>query len=264
MTSLNPEYVIFTVPSGRDVSSKLKRIDADEINTTLLNGQPISGGLVSADGVITLTNKSLEDATTFIIGDVDPTTRITFDADGSAGTTSTVRFTQSSNSTYIVPDVGPSSSFILSEGTQSINGTKTFADITATNINLSQITSGRIDINDNQSLLTDGTLSTTDNTPTVQYTFPTTTDYAYLITAKVVCAGSTKATATFKKSIKAKNIAGVVTLGVEFESWDDIDVALNGVYIQFGIVSTDIVLSVVGILDNIRWTGVLEVIQIDF
>ena len=70
----------------------------------------------------------LVDTSIAIVDAIDPTIRITFDAAGSAGTTGRMTFNQAASRTYTFQDPGADTEVFLSEGTQTVTGTKTFSD----------------------------------------------------------------------------------------------------------------------------------------
>jgi len=64
----------------------------------------ITDTLVGAAAAATLSNKSLVDASTRIVDDVDPTIRVQFDAAGTTGTTTTIASSQTVDRTLTLPD----------------------------------------------------------------------------------------------------------------------------------------------------------------
>ena len=90
----------------------------NNIITTTVNGIPYPPPVPSV----------FVDDVTFIVDAVDDTIRIGFDASGAPGTTTQLRFTQAANREFTFPEVGANSDVILSEGTQTIGGVKTFND----------------------------------------------------------------------------------------------------------------------------------------
>lgn len=94
--------------------------------TGTFNGAVISGAPVSVNATQTLQNKSFIDTNNFFVDATDATKKVAFDAAGSAATTATLRFTQTANRIYTVPDVGGDAEVILGAGAQSVGGAKTF------------------------------------------------------------------------------------------------------------------------------------------
>lgn len=85
-------------------------------------------------GAQTLQDKSLIDNTTFIVDNADPTIRIGFNAVGTAGTTTTLRATQTANRVLTFPSGGVAANVLLSEGDQTANGINTFSNSIVTPI----------------------------------------------------------------------------------------------------------------------------------
>lgn len=108
------------------------------VNNTI-NGQPIVGDFVFTGAAQTISNKDLIDASTHIVDAVDPTVRINFDAAGAAATTAQVVFEQTADRAYTIIDVPIDCEFVLTEGNQTINGTKTFADMGVINLSVDNI-----------------------------------------------------------------------------------------------------------------------------
>lgn len=79
----------------------------------------------------TLSNKKFQDSGTFIVDIVDPTIRIGFDAAGAAGSTLTLRATNTTSRTYTMPDMGENTSFVFTEGAQTLSS-KALDDATTT------------------------------------------------------------------------------------------------------------------------------------
>ncbi len=138
MSSLEIENIILTVPDGSSVGSQAQEIDiqkitVDELNVTgTINGQAIVGDLVFTDSVQTLTNKTFADDTCAFADAADPTIGLFFDAGGATGTAAVLQFLQAADRTYSVPDSGADCNFVMTEGAQTVNGTKTFSGLTAT------------------------------------------------------------------------------------------------------------------------------------
>ena len=133
MATLGDPYPFIPKPSLNRLGSVLESVGTPdrplvEFNSTegtftclqvvTINGQPYpppaSGDLV--------------DTTTAIIDAVDPTIRITFDAAGTPGTTGRMTFNQAASRVYTFQDPGANTDVFLSEGSQTVAGTKTFAD----------------------------------------------------------------------------------------------------------------------------------------
>src|SRR6202000_2359358 len=64
-----------------------------------------TGNVVGTTDAQVLTNKSLDDATTYIIDNADPTISITFDAGGATSTTTIIATNSTSNRTLTLPDI---------------------------------------------------------------------------------------------------------------------------------------------------------------
>lgn len=79
----------------------------------------------------TLSNKNFQDSGTFIVDIVDPTIRIGFDAAGATGSTLTLRTTNTTSRTYTMPDMGANTSFVFTEGAQTLSS-KALDDATTT------------------------------------------------------------------------------------------------------------------------------------
>jgi hypothetical protein len=149
MSTLETESPILNVPDPSIVGPKpdeivLRQGTFDNVNTTNLNGGPAVGAFVFADTVQTLTNKTLEAATTSF-GGVAPTSTIKFAETGTAGTTATIAFSQTADRQYVVPNVGADCQLVLTEGTQTVNGTKTFTDLQMTTLAIDTINEQTLD-----------------------------------------------------------------------------------------------------------------------
>lgn len=145
MSSLEIENIVLTAPDGSSLGNKAQKIDIEEIVvqdisiTGTINGQTITGDIVFTDAVQTLTNKIFADDTCAFADATDPTIGLFFDAAGASGTAAVLQFVQAANRTYSVPDSGADCNFVMTEGNQTINGTKTFSGLAATGFSADSI-----------------------------------------------------------------------------------------------------------------------------
>ncbi len=262
MSSLEPENTVFTVADGSSLGSRLSRIEADEITvgdltiTGTINGTAVSGDIVFTDSVQTLTNKTLIDDNTIIANSLDPTVAIAFEALGATGTTAALQFLQTDDRVYTFPDPGIDADVLLTVGDQSINGELSIASslilrpfVAGTQTAFQHISGG----------------STVGATTVTIYTFATSTDELYFHTVNLVAATSAGDTAVFTSQVKAKNAAGVVTIGTPFNNWEDIDAAIATASISFSVSGTNILLRATGVAaTTIEWSGFSTTASIPF
>lgn len=130
------------------------------------------------------------------------------------------------------------------------------------------ITGGPFRLNDSYKIYSGAQTQTTDTTPTTLFTIATTTDRAYLFTAKVASSSTTTLaglTAVYKKSVRVKNVSGVITIGTPFDDLVDCDPELVTTSIDFTSSGTDILLRVTGesaIL--LTWRGTVDELSVAF
>lgn len=143
MTSLKPDTIIITAPSGNALGTKADEIIVRKITCSdivindTLNGQPISGTIMFTNSAQIVNNKSFIDNTNSFLSAAN--SRVIISANGAAGTSSTIRFNQTVSRTYDVPDSGLNCNFVMTEGAQLINGTKTFTDLVLLTLNIDTI-----------------------------------------------------------------------------------------------------------------------------
>lgn len=114
MATLNDQKIILGKPSYRSLelnpfyAGPFEEVVTENLTVTTINGAsyppPPGTGFVTFTGAETLSNKSLVDNSTYIIDVTDATIRMMFDAAGTAGTTATVRATQTANRIYTIPN----------------------------------------------------------------------------------------------------------------------------------------------------------------
>lgn len=148
MNNLAPEEVLFTTPDNRILRPKydslvINTVTATNLNVTNINGSVVSGTLVSTNSVQTISNKSLVDASTYIVDSTDSSIKTQFDATGAANTLSIIRTNVPLTNTtriYTITDPGADAGVVLTEGAQTINGVKTFTALTVTGSAMDSIT----------------------------------------------------------------------------------------------------------------------------
>jgi hypothetical protein len=121
----------YDIPSSSFLGLARDRIDVPHITCLTVNGQDITvGAPVTTGGVQTLTNKTLVDASTHIIDDIDPTRRIQFDA--SAVTAASDLIIQASgHGTVALPDPGGAALTLIGVGpAPALAGDWTFTNAT--------------------------------------------------------------------------------------------------------------------------------------
>jgi hypothetical protein len=83
-----------------------------------------------------------DDTTTFIVNTLDNTKRINFSvANATNGTTGILNFTQTVDCTYTIPPSSVNTDIVITEGTQTINGMKSFTSAIVTD-NINELTTG--------------------------------------------------------------------------------------------------------------------------
>jgi hypothetical protein len=147
MSSIEINYNLFAVPNGSSLGLRLFALTVDQItveNVTItgtLNGAPPPGpGIVYETAVQLLTNKSFDANTCTFVNTGDNTITAAIASNGAAGTGSILEFTQTANRTYTIPDVALDCDIVLTEGNQTINGLKSFANISVVSIATDTIT----------------------------------------------------------------------------------------------------------------------------
>lgn len=128
----------FTVGDITATTIAVDDITAIAMTVGTINGQAIAGPFVFVDAVQTLTNKSLVDASTRFVDAGGSAVRI--DSAGTTGTTGVLRFTQTGNATYVIPP--GSANFVMTEGAQTVNGTKTFSSLAINTISEATVNAG--------------------------------------------------------------------------------------------------------------------------
>ncbi len=123
MASVDQEDTFFTVADGKTIGVRtdllvIDQIDVNDLNANTINGVPIAGNFVYTDSVQTITNKTLVSPV------ISPNATITSAA--------------AAPQTNTIPDVG-NSNFVMTEGAQTINGAKTFTNVTFTGANMDTI-----------------------------------------------------------------------------------------------------------------------------
>lgn len=108
MTSVFQEGIFFTQPDARQLGPNIYKIDINQVQCVTLT---VTGTAVIA--AISAGSATLTNATNQVIIGPGPQTTLNFN-------------TPAANRTYTMPDTGANSSFIMSDGTQTINGSTTF------------------------------------------------------------------------------------------------------------------------------------------
>jgi len=143
------------------------------------------------------------------------------------------------------------------------NKTITGSTGTFTSAGIDNLT-GILTLNSNTTLRTNGSITTTDATPSTLYTIPTTTDTILFLTVKTIGVKADGDSGIYTLSSRAKNLSGVVTLGTPFNQWDDIESGLTNTSIGVSVSGTDILVRVTGLAaTTIKWRGTAEVITLD-
>jgi hypothetical protein len=276
MSSLISEDSLFTIPNPSVIGPRIDEInlrqgtfvDIDVSGT--FNDAVIAGQLVFAESVQTLTNKSLQDSTTTFIDSADGTIKTKIDSAGSAGTTSTLKFVQTANRIYTVPDSGADCSVVTTEGNITINGIKTFTNLTATtlsatNINEATVSAGHtftgsfVSFNNVVKTRTSTTVQTINAQVVTLFTIATASNTAYLFTFEVLGTTSAGSTTSFESTLKVKNVAGVLTVSTEYNKHSDSDADMVGTSVDFGSSGTSVLVRVTGIAaKTINWRGALR------
>ena len=127
------------------------------------------------------------------------------------------------------------------------------------------INGGTAIFNDTTQIFTEETVTTTDATPTTLYSMATTSNTAYSISVEILAATAAGDTAAFKRSIKVKNVSGTVTAGLEYDSFNNTDTALNTASVSISVVGTNILVIVTGIaLTSVKWGGEIKQVYMSF
>ncbi len=121
MPGASPAGTVTTIATAVQTGSRTYTIPDSSTNTDF----------VLAAASQTLSNKNFQDSGTFIVDIVDPTIRVGFDAAGATGSTLTLRTTNTTSRIYTMPDMGANTSFVFTEGAQTISN-KAFDDATTT------------------------------------------------------------------------------------------------------------------------------------
>jgi hypothetical protein len=276
MSSLISEDSIFTIPNPSVIGPRIDEINlrqgtfVDVDITGTFNDAVIAGQLVFAESVQTLTNKSLQDSTTSFIDNTDGTIKAKIDCAGSTGTTSTLKFVQTVDRTYTIPDSGANCSIVTTEGNITINGVKTFSNLVASTISTNAIneataTSGHtltgsfVSYNDIVKTRTGSTVQTVGAQVVTLFTVVTASNTAYLFTFEALGTTSTGSTSSFESTLKVKNVAGVLTISTEYNKHSDPDADLVGTSVDFASSGTSVLVQVTGIAaKTINWRGALR------
>jgi len=107
-----------------------------------------------------------------------------------------------------------------------------------------------------QKIYSGGSVNTSSATPVILYTMNTSLNRVYLYEAKIL-ASSGASVAIYKKSIKGKNLSGVVSIGAEFDIWDDSEGPLADFGVIFEVSGSNVLLKVVGGATSVSWSGVV-------
>jgi autotransporter-associated beta strand protein len=257
MSSLEVEETLLTEPDGSSVGSHVNAIDVTDIEcenitiTGTLNGVALSGDIVFTDAVQTITQKTFADDSNAFANAADDTIQIFFDANGSTGTAATIRANQITDRTYSIPDSGADANFVMSEGTQTINGDITFTGTVT-------ITGGRREY-------TDGAEDTIGATTADLYTIAMDNNTAYYYVYEVLAASETNSAAVFRATARAKRVAGVITVGTAFDVWSDPEAALSTASVAFTSSGANIIVRVTGVAaETIHWVGILSEQKVTF
>lgn len=112
-----------------ELTSPAKRLSTKDDAGLVVN---LIGQATTDQGANRLTNKDLDDATTFIVDNADTTKKLTFSTGGaSTATVLTVAEAQTTSQTLNVPNIAGSSIIITDTLAQAITGVKTMTNMTA-------------------------------------------------------------------------------------------------------------------------------------
>lgn len=129
----------------------------------------------------------------------------------------------------------------------------------ALSYNSVSVSSGSLTLNSVYTIDAQGNASTTGAVTGNLLTISTTSNTAYMFSLKVVATTSAGNVAVFKKTVRAKNLAGTVTLGTSFDEWSDADAAINTATVDFVVSGTNIIMQATGVAgQTIAWNGVAE------
>lgn len=153
--------------------------------------------------------------------------------------------------------------FQLSNTAQTIFGRILNSSLTATRSFTLPDSTGTFILSDN---CIKRTVSTTDATTTTIATISTSSNQGYLIKSKIVCrktggagTGTTGDVNGYVRTVKAKNVAGTVTLGTISSDYTDEDIAPFNV--TYTVSGTNILLQVSGsINNNVDWDSTSEIL----
>lgn len=247
MTSLISEETLYTVPDPSVLRPKTDRVSirrgdfVDVVITSTINGNSVNDFVFVSNPAL-FKNKSLEDSSTRFVDATDNTKKVAIDAGGASGTTSTIRFAQSTDRVYNFADPGVDCNMVTSEGDVAINGV--------------------ITMNGTRRLQSGYTVQSINTTPTTVATIAIGNNAAYYFTTSALCTTSAGDTGAFKSNVKVKNVGGVVTLGTPHNNWDDVDAAISDASIIYSVSGTNLLVQVVGTSTPITWNCNIDTITI--
>lgn len=120
-----------------------------------------------------------------------------------------------------------------------------------------------LNINNTDKIYVISKQSTTDSIPKTIISIETSSGHAYLLHYKII-SGTNSDIAAFTGYIKAKNISNVLTIGMPFNRWEDIDSSLVGISVDVAIDGTNIIINVVGLnATSIEWNCAVNSTEIN-
>lgn len=110
-----------------------------------------------------------------------------------------------------------------------------------------------------------GTATTTGIETVTLYISATESNAIYMYNVRATAVTSLGVASIFKKTIRVKNIAGVLELGTEFDIWYDSDPAVSTTSITFEISGQNILVRAVGAAaTQLQWSAIIEEIKINY
>ena len=119
-----------------------------------------------------------------------------------------------------------------------------------------------ISTNQDQYTLYSAPLTTLNATPTLLLNIPVDLNSAFLISANISVANATDAlsSAAFTIIVKAKNIAGTVTLSATTTLISAIDAGLSNIAVAYGVTGANATINVTGLAaTTVRWFGAAQI-----
>lgn len=97
------------------------------------------------------------------------------------------------------------------------------------------------------------------------FTIGSTNNTTYLYSLGITAATAAGDTAVFRRSVRAKNVGGVLTVGAVFDNWLDSDAVIAGADITFIGSGTDVIARATGVAgQTINWRGCITEVQLSF